>query len=190
MAFNFRAPGISQAGIAGIGAFTDLAIGGIQADMAEASQAYSNTMRQLSAAQQTNAVVRSEAAAKDNAVRLGAELSKKSLQDKGQLEVSAAAAGVAGGSVSQAMLGLRRSAMSAQDARMRNLNAQLLGADQDKKNITLSAIYGEDISIITRPDPASAMLGLGVSVLDTWDNAQPKGYKIADGARITDLFKF
>ena len=83
MAFNIRAPGISQAGIAGVGAFTDLMIGGIQADMEEASQAYSNTMRQISAAQQTNAVVRSEAQ-QEVPARQGTARSKRSSSRRGR----------------------------------------------------------------------------------------------------------
>lgn len=161
----------------------------IQADMQASSQAYQNTMREISAAQQTNAVTQQGIQLEDKASRLEAVLQQNSIKDRGAAEVSAAAAGVAGGSVDQALLGLRRSAIQSQHARMRNLDSALLSNKQEKSNINMKRILGEDISIIQRPSAASAMLGLGVSLVDNWDKNQPEGSRIADGATFGDWFK-
>ena len=182
----------SPAGMKAIGGavtgLADYAIGSVQADMQAAQQAHGNTMRQLSAAQQQNAVTLGEAQLQDKATRLGASLQLASIKDRGAAEVSAAAAGVAGGSVQQALLGLKRSAIQAQNARMRNLDSQLLASDQQRNNINLAAILGEDISVIQRPSIGSALLGIGVGVMETYDENQPEGSKLADG-RVTDWFK-
>lgn len=182
----------SPAGMKGIaGAVTGLAehaIDGVQAEMQMAQQAHGNSMRQLSAAQQQNAVTIGEAQIQDKATRLGASLQIASMKDRGAAEVSAAAAGVAGGSVTQALLGLKRSAIQAQNARMLNLDSQLLAADKQRNNINLATILGEDISVIQQPSIATALLGIGVGVMENYDENQPEGSKLADG-RVTDWFK-
>jgi len=156
-------------------------LGRTQAKMQESAQAHSNAMRRISSAQQQNTVTLQEAAIQDESTRLGVTLQEQSIRDRGAAEVSAAAAGVAGGSVDQAMLGLRRSAIQAQDARMKNMTAQLYATEEQRKNIRISGILGQDVSVIQRPSAASAMLGLGTQLLGQWDANQPKGSKIADG---------
>jgi hypothetical protein len=175
--------------LAGISSgISDYMIGGIQADMQEAQQAHNNAMRTLSSAQQQNSMTLQEAQLQDKAARLGESLQIASMKDRGSAEVNAAAAGVAGGSVQMALLGLKRSAIQAQDARMRNLNSEMQAAQEQRNNIKLAGIMGEDISIIQRPSIGTALLGIGVSVMDTYDQNMPKGSKLADG-KITDWFK-
>ncbi len=177
-------------GVQAFGGVADFMIGGIQASMNEAAQAHSNTMRELASAQATNQVTLAESQIRDKSVRLSAALQQQSLKDQGAAEVSAAAAGVKGGSVDQMMLGLRRSAVQAQDARMRNRDANLLAQDTQRNNIKLASILGEDISVLPQPSVASAMLGLGATLLDTYDENQPKGSKFADSDRsITEWFR-
>ena len=183
-------PVTMKMGVQAVGAFTDFALQGIQADMAAAAQAYGNSMRRLSAAQQLNSVSLAEAQLRDKSARLSASLQQQSLKDRGAASVSAAAAGVAGGSVRQALLGLRRSAIGAQDARMRNLNSNLLAQDKQRKNIQLAAILGQDNTVIARPSAASAMLGLGATLIDTYDANQPEGSRTFDSdTSIADWFK-
>lgn len=183
-------PMFMKMGVQAFGAATDFAIGNIQADMEEATQAYGNSMRLLSSAQQQNTVTLAEAQLKDKSKRLSASLQTASLKDKGAARVSAAAAGVAGGSVKQALLGLKRSALGAQDARMRNLNSNLFAQDQQRRNIQLAAVLGQDTSVIARPSAASAMLGLGAALIDTYDANQPEGSRSFDSdTSISDFFK-
>ena len=43
---------------------------------------------------------------------------------------------------------------------------------------------GEDISVLQRPSVASSLLGLGATLIDKYDNNQPKGSRSVDGARL------
>jgi hypothetical protein len=156
----------------------------IQADMNAASQAYGNTMRKISTSQNLNAVTQNTIAVEDKARRLEGVLQQQSIKDSAAAEVNAAAAGVAGGSVQQTLLGLRRSALNAQNARMRNLVSAQFSADKQKSNIRLAGIMGEDISVLQRPSVASSLLGLGATLIDKYDNNQPKGSRSVDGARL------
>lgn len=177
-------------GVQAFGGVTDFMIRGIQASMNEAAQAHSNAMRELASASATNQVTLAESQIRDKSMRLSAALQKQSIKDRGSAEVSAAAAGVKGGSVEQMMLGLRRSAMQAQHARMRNRDAQLLAQDTQRNNIKLAAVLGEDISVIPQPSAASAMLGLGAQLIQTYDENQPEGSRFADSdRRVSDWFR-
>ena len=169
-----------QIGSAAFSAHTGLKTQQIQADMQESAQAYSNQMRSISAAQQINAVSQEEVAMGDASRRLEATLQQTSMQDKGVAEVNAAAAGVQGGSVDQALLGLRRSSVQAQHSRLRNLHSGLLASGKQKSNINLARILGEDVSIIQRPSTGSAMMGLGASLIDIMDSNNPDGNKSTD----------
>ena len=141
-------------------------------------------MRKISTAQNLNAQTLQGAQLEDKSKRLEMTLQQSSIKDMGVSEVSAAAAGVAGGSVNTALLGLRRSALNAQNSRMRNLDSQLFAVDKQKQNIRLAGILGEDISVIQRPSAASALLGLGSTLIDTYDKNQPDGSRAVDGARL------
>lgn len=179
MAITGASLGYINTAVSGISTFM---LGNTQAKMQEAAQAHSNAMRRVSSAQQQNTVTLEEAQIQDKSVRLGAALQEQSMKDRGAAEVSAAAAGVSGGSVNQALVGLKRSAIKAQSARMENMTSQLYATEQQRKNIRVAGVLGQDVSIIQRPSAASAMLGLGVDVLGQWDDNQPKGSKIADGS--------
>jgi hypothetical protein len=167
-------------GIQAIGAISDFGLQKTQHKMQVAAQAHRDVMNQLSSGIQQNAVTVAEIQTQDKAVRLSEAIQTQSMKDKGSAAVSAAAAGVQGGSVNATMLGLRRSALRAQDARIRNRDSALQAQAEDRKNIELSAIMGKDISIIPAPSAASALLGLGASIFDTWDANQPQGSQSAD----------
>jgi hypothetical protein len=171
-------------GLAAFGGLADAYTKNIQIGMKESAQAYSNTMRQISTAQSLNASTLHEVNLQDSSKRLEATLQLESLKNVAASEVSAAAAGVAGGSVEQALLGLKRSALGAQHARMRNLDSSLFAASKQKSNIRLAGIMGKDISVIQRPSTASALLGMGASLLDKYDANLPKGLQARDGARL------
>ena len=167
-------------GMQAFGAFTDYSIQRTQYKMQVASQEHKNVMNQLSSGIQQNAVTIAEIQTQDKAVRLSEAIQTQSMKDKGSAAVSAAAAGVQGGSVRATMLGLRRSALKAQDARIRNRDAALQAQAEGRKNIEMSAIMGRDISVLPAPSAASALLGLGASLVDTWDANQPEGSRSAD----------
>lgn len=156
--------------------------------MQKAAQAHRNTMNQMSGALRENSITQKQMQTQDQGVRLSQAIQTQSMQDQGSAAVSAAAAGVAGGSVKATMLGLRRSALNAHDARQRNSDSAIIALEEDRKNVKLATIMGEDISVLPdrvadvlpAPSAASALLGLASGLVDTYDNYQPKGSKTTD----------
>ncbi|MDC1500505.1 hypothetical protein N8388_04610 [Octadecabacter sp.] len=156
--------------------------------MQKAAQAHRNTMNKMSGALRENSITQKQMQTQDQGVRLSQAIQTQSMQDQGSAAVSAAAAGVAGGSVKATMLGLRRSALNAHDARQRNSDSAIMALEEDRKNVKLATIMGEDISVLPdhvadvlpAPSAASALLGLAAGLVDTYDNYQPKGSKITD----------
>jgi len=156
--------------------------------MQKAAQAHRNTMNKLSGSIRQNAVTRAEIQTQDKGARLAQAIQTQSMQDQGAAAVSAAAAGVSGGSVRATMLGLRRSALNAHDARQRNSDSAIMALEEDRKNINLATLMGEDISVLPErvadilpaPSAASALLGLTAGLIDTYDANQPKGSRTTD----------
>ena len=156
--------------------------------MHQAAQAHRNTMNKLSGAVQQNAITAAQVQTQDTGARLAQAIQKQSMQDQGTAAVSAAAAGVSGGSVRATMLGLRRSALSAHGARQRNSDSAIMALEENRKNINRAVIMGEDISVIPErvrdvlpaPSAASSLLGLTAGLIDVYDDNQPKGSKTTD----------
>ena len=158
-----------------IGAVSNHFLAKTQAKMQQDAQEHRNVMSSISAALQQNSVTHAEISTIDQATQLKQQIAVASIQDKGNAEVNAAAAGVAGNSVDQTMRGLERSALQANYARIRNTRSQMQAHGQDRTNITLSKIYGKDITVFQKPSVAMSLLGLGTTLLDTYNSNQPKG---------------
>lgn len=158
-----------------------------QAKMQEAAREHANVMRGIAAGQEQNAVSRQKVALRDATQRVAAEQKIAHLQDRGSAEVAAAAAGVAGGSVDQVMRQIERNALKAQSDRKTSYNNQNAALDQETVNIELRRITGEDISVIQKPNPALTLLGLGTSLINTYDANQPAGSRSTDA--LAELFK-
>ena len=148
--------------------------------MEEISRKYRETMTAISASQQYNTMTDNEIAMRDAAVRTSVALNVQSLQDRGSAEVDAAAAGVKGGSVQATMRGLMRSRLQARQALRMKVAAQAKSASNDRRNLAFSVVMNKDISPLPRVSTSSALLGLGASIIDTYDSNQPEGQKIAD----------
>lgn len=157
-----------------------------QAKMQESAREHANVMRGLAAGQEQNAVSRQSTALRDATQRVALEQEIASLQDKGSAEVAAAAAGVAGGSVDQVMRNIKRQALVAQANRKLSYNNQAAALDQERVNIELRRITGEDISVIQKPSAATALLGLGTSLVQSYDANQPAGSRSTDA--LAELF--
>ena len=111
----------AQMGNKAVGVVSDHLLQNTQRKMQLDAQEHRNTMSAISAAMQSNNITREEINTQDSARRLKQQIDLASMQDKGNAEVSAAAAGVAGGSVDNTMRGLTRSAMQANYARIRKM---------------------------------------------------------------------
>lgn len=153
--------------------------------LSQMTQRYQNTMAAISQAQQLNAMTSNEASMRDAAIRAGETISKQSMQDKALTEASAAAAGVRGGAVRSAMNSLERSKLTAREALRKRMEAQGRANTQDRANLRMAGIYNKDVSVysarhVRAPSAASALLGLGASLIDIYDSNQPEGSKSTD----------
>lgn len=141
---------------------------------------YRETMTSISTAMQLNTMTNNEIEARDASVRASASLQQQALVDKANAQVSAAAAGVRGGSVANTLRSLDRSQLMAKKTLRDKQAAQARSATNNRRNLQLSRIMGQDISPIQGPSVASSMLGLGASIIDIYDSHQPEGSRIED----------
>lgn len=154
--------------------------------LARMTQAYQNTMADISKAQQLNTMTENEIGVRDAAARASQALRVTGMQDAAVAEASAAAAGVRGGSVRSAMNGIERSKLQARAALRQRLSANARSAHNERINLELSSVFNRDVSPthnaqkIRPPSAASALLGLGANLIDIYDNNQPEGEKSTD----------
>jgi hypothetical protein len=175
MSLNF-----AQMGMATVNAYSQYDNQKTDQRLAEMSQKYNNTMRAISTAQSQNAMTESEAGVRDAAVRASQSIQLQSLKDKAGVAAGAAAAGVTGGSVRMAMMGMERSKLNAQAAlkeRMKQQARQNLGS---RRNLAMSAAYSTDVSVIPRASIGASLLGLSANMLDIYDRNTPEGTQIKD----------
>lgn len=161
----------------GVGGFFEARIA---SKLAGKLQKYRNEMLQITAAMSQNVNLQNTIATRDANVRVALAVSVTAAEDKGFAEVSAAAAGVRGGSVDRTMRGLRRSAANAQAARKARFSAEMKGHRNELVKMRVSAIMGKDITIQTKPSMLSSIMGLGATLSDTYDQFQPEGEKLGD----------
>lgn len=159
---------------------TDFLLSDIQIKMQRDAQKHRNTMSSISSALQMNSITIAETQALDQSRRAQQQIAIASLQDKGNAEVNAAAAGVSGSSVDGVMRGLERSALSANYARMKSLDNTLKARGQGRKNVTLSKIFNEDTTVFQSPSMGMALLGLGTQAVSTYNQNQPQGEGLAN----------
>lgn len=162
----------------------------IQYDMEQFAKKHRDSMNAIARAQQENSLTLQEVNVRDAGMRAAQALALQSNAETADAEVSAAAAGVAGGSVQATMRGLERSALKANANRKATIQSKLKAIGQERKNLKLDAIFGRDIGTSLRPSASMALLGLGTQLIQTYDENQPEGYKTTDvlSSRITDWF--
>jgi hypothetical protein len=164
----------AQMGMKAVGALSSFSAAKHGSKMEAISRAYQEKMAGISAAMQLNVQTQNEIEQKDAAVRASAALELTAMQDRAEAEVSAAAAGNAGGSVVGTMRGLMRSRLLAKQALRTNVKNAARANTQTRRNIEFSRVMGTDISPIGKPSVASAMLGLGASMIDIYESHQPE----------------
>lgn len=149
-------------------------------DMQKMQQKYESTMSAIALAQKRNAMTKNETSVADATARASAALEVQSLQDRASLEVGAAAAGVKGGSVRSAMQNLQRSRLMAKANLKKKQQANAAVQADQRHSLTMQHIFNKDISVIQPPSTAMALLGLGASMIDIYDQHQPEGSKVSD----------
>jgi hypothetical protein len=87
---------------------------------------------------------------------------------------------VQGNNVDATMRGLRASALGAQAARKARFKAEMRAHHNERINLNVGTIMGKDIQVQSRPSLLSAAIGLGATLVDTYDADQPDGDKLGD----------
>lgn len=162
----------AQMGLRAFQGITNFAVAREQAKMDRVIQDYNNTMSALAAAQSQNTIRQNEIQARDASVRQGLGIQQALIAAEGAAEVSAGAAGVAGGSVQGVMRGLRASASQAQYARTEQTRLQMEAFGQERRNVNIAKATNKDVSVIPRASATSALLGIGTDMLKIWDSNQ------------------
>jgi len=153
---------------------------GTAASLAASLQKYRNRMLEITAAMERRTITLNQVSTRDATMRLSFDLQKQAARDQGAATVSAAAAGVQGGSVDATMRGLRQSALNAQAARKARYRGEMRQHFQDGVNLNVGTIMGKDIQVHPRPSILSAAVGIGGNLLDDFDRNQPAGDKLGD----------
>jgi hypothetical protein len=149
-------------------------IGSIQADLAATLQKYRNEILKVQEAMNANRITINEIDTVDATVRLKFAIQLQAAEDQGTAEVLAAAAGVKGANVDSTMRGLRRSAAFAQTARKTQLTSEMRGHLEERRSNALATAMNTDITVHQKPSVMSAALGIGMGLLNTYQNNQTK----------------
>lgn len=163
----------AQMGMSVVSAFDSFGAAKHSAAMDKVSRDYQEKMSSISAAMQFNTLTENEIGTRDALVRASTAIQVQSMQDRASSEAGAAAAGVTGGSVTSTMRGMMRSNLQAKHSLRKRKEAEARAHTNNRRNVRLAQVMNKDISPIAQPSAASALLGLGASMLDIYDSHQP-----------------
>lgn len=138
-----------------------------QAKAQKAWQAYHNTMTELGNAVNQNAITTNELLANQAFADQAMQIKRGSIFAQAKVEVAAAAAGVKGRSVNQAMFDVQRNAASREYARQVSLKNAQLAFDQQRLQSSMSSALQKDYSYIPKPNAASYFLKAASSTFST-----------------------
>lgn len=170
----------AEMGMSIVSAFGSYSAQKFDADMAALNRKYRETMSGISAAMQLNTLTENEISAREAAVSASIQLQQQSLKDRGAARVSAGAAGVAGGSVTNTMRGLMRSKMMAQKALRDRVAQQRRAETQQRRNVALARAMDTEVSVLPQASLTSSLLGLGAEIINIYDAHQPEGQRTTD----------
>lgn len=128
-------------------------------------QQYTNAMTNIQDANNQNVITQNEQMAISTSVNNQVNIEKGGILTEAKAQVSAAASGVKGRSVTQSLLDIQSNASQREAQRQTDLNNQLLGYNQQRYNSKMSAAIQQDYSYIPKPSAAMAMFGAGLDSL-------------------------
>jgi hypothetical protein len=138
----------------------------------KAWQNYSNTMVQLSAGVQQDAITTNQIFAMDALTQQGFQAQQDTLDTAGKTEVASAAAGVKGKSVNLSMRDVLRKAGMREAERQDSFQKTMLDFRNQRTNVAMAAAMQKDYSYIPKPNAASYFL-----------QAAQKNLSMAQGAK-------
>jgi hypothetical protein len=172
------AAAIGQALVGAGTALTNHLLAREQTKLQREFQRHKNAVLGLNANLQRDALELKEIDARQADRDLSEQIQMQGMAQKAQAEVSAAAAGVTGGSVQAVMTGLERSAMRAQAARMENTSSLFRQLGQQRRDINVGQILGEDRTVIPGPSVGSLLLSMGTAAFKGYGSQKEFGSKL------------
>ncbi len=147
-------------------------IGSINAKLAATLQKYRNEIMKVQESMNANRITINEINTQDAATRLDFAIQAQAHSDQGAAAVGAAAAGVRGGSVDATMRGLRRSASFAQQKRTAQTSQEMRSHLEERRGNALATAMAMDIEVHQKPSIMSAALGIGIKLLDSYQDSK------------------
>lgn len=167
-----------QAIIAGASAigkpFTDFLVARERNKLDKEMQRHRNAVTGISSNLQRNATTLQEIDVRQANRRTDQTIQTRAMQDQASAEVSAAAAGVTGGSVQAVMRGLKRSELNAQHARIDGTENAYQTLGQQRKNINISQIFQTDNTVLPGPSVSALLLSMGTAAYDVYSAGKTK----------------
>ena len=157
-------PGAIQAAV-GIGtALTGYMLAKQQHKSALENQRHRNAILDINTMMQLNDLELQEIDVRNMSRDASKSIQLQRLQQEGVSEVSAAAAGVAGGSVDAVMRGIKRNSMLSQARRIEDTSTSYRKLGKQRQNININRILSEDRTVIPGPTVGGLLLSMGTSV--------------------------
>jgi hypothetical protein len=156
-----------SAGLNLLGAASQYAGDKAQAKAQQAWQKYTNKMTDLSATVSQNAITSNTLLAADAFTNQAFQLRQDSIFTRAKVEASAAAAGVKGRSVNLAVRQVLRNSGAREAERQENFRTTMLGFDQQRMQVALSAAMQKDYSYIPKPKFASYFLSAATNTFNS-----------------------
>jgi hypothetical protein len=141
-----------------------------EAKAAKAWQAYRNKMVRLADGQNQNVITTNSNMARERSAEAAFAISRSKLTTEGSAAVAAAAMGVEGRSVDMVQFDIGRNAAYAQQQRLDDLNMEMEGFRNQRRQSAMQAIQNIDLSPIPKPNPASYMLGFTTDIAKLWQD--------------------
>lgn len=130
-------------------------------------QAYKNKMLNIAAALSQNSVTTNEILSSAQSARQAIAIRRDEMSTLASTSVSAAAAGVRGKSVNLSLIDVQRNAGNAEKDRQRDLAQSYLQYDQQRQNISLQAVQGQDLSYIPTPKLGTYLLSAATNYMSS-----------------------
>jgi len=169
----------AQMGVQTITGITNFILGQEQSATDRMMQKYRNAMAAVANAVKSDTYTKNEIAVQDATVRASAALQTTAIKDRGVARVQAAGAGVGGAGAKNILRGLQRSYSNADTALQTNAAGALQGIGTQRKNTAILGVAAKEVAPIRTPSVGAALLGLGTSLIDIYDQNQPAGSTLA-----------
>lgn len=143
------------------------------AKLAAAQRKYNRTMSALSASVSRNVITENEADLRDQSVFARLSIQTAAMQEQGQFDVEAAAAGMIGNSIDVGRRQLEADATRARSSIERQALQSRRQLGQARSQVAMDEIRQRDMTPLPKADLGSALFNIGQGLFNTWEAHNP-----------------